>query len=360
MSRIYIASLKQLRRGVKIILATVVRTTGSTPQKPGSSAVFGEGGLLAGTVGGGILEEEVRHIAESVRISGISDHYFFNLDEEPDEEGAICGGNVLVLVDADLSKHLKPMEAMERTLNADHGGWLLTILFKKQGEGKTIKRYWIPEEEKDSLPVGLDTAVKEAVLSHCKSDDGTAFSALSLPSHDESQIELAFMEHIRPLPRLVIAGAGHIGKAVAHLGSILDFETTVIDDRPEFANRDQIPDADHLIVKEIGEAMEELKFGAETYVVIVTRGHHHDAEALKPCIGSGAAYVGMIGSSNKVRVLKDRFIRNGWATPEQWSEIHTPIGLPIGSKSVQEIAISIAAELVQVRHQQNKNKVLEK
>jgi len=100
--------------------------------------------------------------------------------------------------------------------------------------------------------------------------------------------------------------------------------------------------------------MMELQSGPDTYIVIVTREHNHDTEALKPCIGSNAAYIGMIGSSHKVGIMKNRFLAEGWTSPEQWSRIHTPIGLSIGSKSVQEIAVSIAAQLVSVRHHNNK------
>lgn len=165
---------------------------------------------------------------------------------------------------------------------------------------------------------------------------------------------MVFLEPLKPLPHLVIVGGGHIGKALAHIGRLLDFEITVIDDRPEFANGDNIPDADHFILDEIGKSVNRLKKGPETYIVLVTRGHHHDAEALKPCFGSEASYVGMIGSSHKVGVMKKSFLTDGFATPEQWSKIHTPIGLPIGSKTVQEIAISIAAQLVSIRDMNRK------
>ena len=89
--------------------------------------------------------------------------------------------------------------------------------------------------------------------------------------------------------------------------------------------------------------------GSDTYVVIVTRGHQHDADALRACITSGAAYIGMIGSRHKIALMRDRFLEQGWATPDQWDRVFTPIGLEIGSRSVEEIAISIAAQLVQER-----------
>ena len=88
----------------------------------------------------------------------------------------------------------------------------------------------------------------------------------------------------------------------------------------------------------------------DIYVVIVTRGHKDDAEALKACIGAGFAYTGMIGSKNKIASMKAEFINNGWATVKQWDSLYTPVGLDIKSKTVEEIAVSIAAQLVLVRN----------
>ncbi len=350
MNSIYRTILEQIRSGSKLVLATVVNTAGSTPQKPGSSALFGEKGLLAGTVGGGMLEDEVQHIAESVIISGVSDHFYFNLDSEEGEEGAICGGEAEVLVDADPSIHAASLEEMEQNLNEDAEGFLLTVVSQKHDQGRSIRRYWIKGTRKEALPAGMDQAFKEVVESHLKQAELYGFTGIDMHSLPAHQVKMAFLEHIKPRPHLVIAGGGHIGKALAHLGALLDFEVSVVDDRPEFASREHIPDADQLVVKEIGEALHELEPGADTYIVIVTRGHSHDGEALRACIGSGAAFIGMIGSRHKVGIMKKQFLDEGWATPEQWSAIHTPIGLPIGSKTVQEIAISIAAQLVEVRN----------
>ena len=125
---------------------------------------------------------------------------------------------------------------------------------------------------------------------------------------------------------------------------------TVIDDRAEYANSNNLPDAEHIIVRDIGEAIGEIGNYADTYFVIVTRGHKDDANALRSCLGKKSAYIGMIGSRTKVSQVHDRFIENGWATEEQWAAIHTPIGLEINSQTVEEIAISIAAELVLVRN----------
>ena len=95
--------------------------------------------------------------------------------------------------------------------------------------------------------------------------------------------------------------------------------------------------------------MQELPKDKDTFIVIVTRGHRHDAEALRPCIGSAAAYVGLMGSRVKVAKMHEEFISNGWASEEQWQRICTPIGIEIGSVTVEEIAVSIAAQLISYR-----------
>jgi xanthine dehydrogenase accessory factor len=338
--------LENLRTGSNLVLATVVRTKGSTPQKPGSSALFGEEGLIAGTVGGGLLEGEVSHIAESVLISGITDWYYFNLDSDQGEEGAICGGEAVVLVDANPGLHIRAFEEMERSLKQRKEGAMITLVSEKSDEGRNAEYFWITGDNNDALQGRLNQVTKEKISGLFSSSSGTGFGEIELQGD-----EMVFLEKIKPLPHLVIAGAGHIGKALAHLGSLLDFEITVIDDRAKYANMENIPDADQIIVNDVGAALGKLEPGPDTYVVIVTRGHNSDAEALKSCMGSNAAYVGMIGSRHKVAVMRKQFLEEGWATNEQWEKIHTPIGVPIGSKSVQEIAVSISAQLVSIRSQ---------
>jgi xanthine dehydrogenase accessory factor len=350
MNSIHHKILEQIRSGSGIVIATVIQTSGSTPQKPGSSALFGEEGLVAGTVGGGLLEKEVSHISESVLISGVSDHYYFDLDSDLDPEGAICGGEAMVLVDAEPFRHLAVFEEMENTLKSQGEGFLLTTISLKNDTGRKIKRYWIKGTSEADMPAGMEPALKKLIREHLNRALKYGFARITLKTDPSHQLEMALLEHIHPKPHLVIAGAGHIGSALAHLGSFLEFKVTVVDDRPEFANDKLIPDADHIVVATIGPAMKRLVKGKNTYVVIVTHGHHQDGEALRACIGSEAAYIGMIGSKHKVGVLKKQFLEEKWATPEQWSAIHAPIGLDIGSITVQEIATSIAAQLVQARN----------
>ncbi len=353
MKEFYRNLLQLIRDHQSVAWATMIRSNGSTPQKPGSSAVLDHHAILEGTVGGGIMEADVVNLTRPLLKTRESRLIRFDLDGGPEGEGAICGGAAEVLIDANPAKHREVLEALEDALSQKKRGSLVTLISRAEDEVRNIQRFWV--KDGDSLPPSTHFSEKTLRFIQEYTDHGAGADwwIRDIPESKDSEFDLVFAERIRPVPQLIIAGAGHIGKALAHLGSLLNFEVTVIDDRPEYANKDQLPDADHIVVKDIREVMKELDPGPDDYCVLVTRGHQYDEEALKPLIGSDAGYIGMIGSRRKVGLMKDEFIRKGWATPDQWEQIHAPIGLPIGSKTIQEIAFSIAGQLVQVRQQNN-------
>jgi xanthine dehydrogenase accessory factor len=334
-----------------LVLATVTRTQGSTPQKAGSSALFNRTGLIAGTVGGGVVEGRVQNLAlESIQKKK-SGHFRFNLANDISEtEEAICGGQISVLIDANLSNYFNVFELLGKSIENHVPGVLITMVTGYSEDTVLINRYWFNNNYKPVLPAEFLDKIEPVVKKMLDEGNRTDYNELELSLPDKEPSALFFLESVFPPSQVVIAGAGHIGKALAHLADLLDFEVTVIDDRMEFANSLNIPEADHIIVKNIGKALEEIKKTKETYVVIVTRGHKDDAAALKPCIGSDLAFIGMIGSKNKIASMRASFIENRWATIDQWDELHTPIGIDIKSRTVEEIAVSIAAQLVLIRN----------
>jgi xanthine dehydrogenase accessory factor len=334
-----------------LVLATVTRTRGSTPQKPGSSALFGPNGLISGTVGGGVVEGRVGKLATDAIESGNSDFHHFTLANDISEsDEAICGGEISVLTDARLADSLEVFEQIKHSLAKRVPGVIVTRVTANTETKVMINRFWISDLDKPSIPAELLSKIDPEVRKLISAKNPSGFSELEIGNPGEVQSSLYFLQPLFPPDQLIIAGAGHIGKALAHLGALLDFEVTVIDDRKEFANSINIPDADYIIVKDIGEAMKELDKKENTYVVIVTRGHKDDAAALKPCLGKGLAYTGMIGSRSKISAMRIRFIEQGWATYAQWDQVHAPVGIAIKSQTVEEIAVSIAAELVLVRN----------
>jgi xanthine dehydrogenase accessory factor len=354
MKNIYQQLLDQYSDSFPLVLATVTRTQGSTPQKPGSSALFCKKGLISGTVGGGIVEGKVLKISLDAILTKESGHFHFDLAHDIKEsEEAICGGQISVLVDANIQNSTPVFEQIQKSMAARIPGALITMVTGFTEKTVLINRYWMSETNQPAIPKEFLERIEPVVMSLISEAKKSDYRELELAIPGEEPSSLFFIEPIFPPEQLIIAGAGHIGKALAHLGSILDFEVTVIDDRPEYANFENIPDADHIIVKDIGEAMSELKKSEDTYVVIVTRGHKDDAAALKPCFGTHLAYTGMIGSRKKIAAMRMSFIDNGLASDVMWDAIHAPVGLEIRSQTVEEIAVSIAAQLVLVRNSKN-------
>jgi xanthine dehydrogenase accessory factor len=347
-TNIYRETLVRLEQENPLALATVVAAEGATPQTPGASALFSKRGLLLGTLGGGALEADAERKALPSLKRGQSLLYRFDLQGEDVDQGEpVCGGSAWILIDGSPAEHLAAWRSLGDAIRARRSGLLVTQIIPRAGEKVEVKRHWLdeglaPEGGEKTLLGRLARDLDEAA----RKKEPVFIKDKRISKDRPSSF---FIEALFPRPRLLIAGAGHIGRALAHHGSRLDFEVTVIDDRSEYASRERFPEADSLVVGEIGRTASEFPVSSDTFIVIVTRGHSHDAEALRAIIRSPAAYIGMIGSRHKVALMRERFVSAGWATPQEWDKVHAPIGLKIGSRTVEEIAVSIAAELVQVR-----------
>jgi xanthine dehydrogenase accessory factor len=163
-----------------------------------------------------------------------------------------------------------------------------------------------------------------------------------------------FVEPVVPQPRVFIFGAGHISKSLSKVLTIAGFGTTVIDDREAFANRERFPEADEVIAGQYEEIFPKLPVHEGSYVVIVTRGHRDDMRVLKWAAGSGARYVAMIGSKRKVLNVVKELEKEGMPRAN-FERIFAPMGLEIGAISPEEIAISVAAEMIAVRRGADSN-----
>lgn len=351
MKNIYLQLLEHQSYNISLALATVTGTRGSTPQKPGSSAIFDKNGLVSGTIGGGVVEGRVQKLAIEAIASKKSGHFRFDLGNEiSKKEEAICGGQISVLVDANLQNYKSVFEELGRSVENRIPGVLITMVTRFSEDSVLINRYWISKSVTPPMPIEFLNSIVPVINEMITRGDPSDYRQMELSIPDREPSSLFLLEPVFPKPKLVIAGAGHIGRSLAHLADMLDFEVTVIDDRQEYANSVNIPGAHHIIVNDIGDSLKVLEKTKDTYVVIVTRGHKDDAAALKPCLGSDLAYTGMIGSANKIASMRVNFFENGWATAEQWDTVFAPVGLDIKSRTVEEIAISIAAQLVLIRN----------
>lgn len=205
----------------------------------------------------------------------------------------------------------------------------------------------------------LEAAIREAAMKQVRRDEIVLVSlgldgerrpprrTIAPPPATRPYVEVA-LEPMLPPPRLIIVGAGHIAVPLARIAKILGFHVTVIDDRARFASRERFPDADELVVDEFDAAIARQAITPWTYLVLVTRGHEHDEAALQQVVESPAPYIGMIGSRRRVLLVFERLAARG--VPDHFlNRVYAPIGLDIGARTPEEIALAIMAEIVNVR-----------
>ncbi len=162
-----------------------------------------------------------------------------------------------------------------------------------------------------------------------------------------------FRERIGRQPKLIICGAGHVSVPIIKMGKMLGFAVTVLEDRPKFADNARAAGADMVICESFEKALEGIHGDSDSWFVIVTRGHRYDTICLENILHKTYAYVGMMGSRRRVAIVKDQLEESG-ISREVLDAVHTPIGLKIGAETPEEIAVSVMAEIIQVKNSREK------
>jgi xanthine dehydrogenase accessory factor len=327
---------------VNFALATVLKTSGSTPCKAGAKAIIEADGAILGTIGGGAVEGRTQQLAtEAIKI-GRPLVFDFNLEGRAvASSDPICGGLMRVLIDPIAPQRQAVYQsAADAKQNRNRGVLLTSVRSKKAPE---IEVLFFAEAE---IPADFLFPNAEDLHSVLASEETALFVSQSPPQAQPLEV---LVEPLVPNPLLVIAGGGHVAQALALQADLVGFDIRVLDDRAEFTAAGLFPEGTSTHCGPIVEEINRLAIGGDTYIVIVTRGHRHDAEALAACIKEPAAYIGMIGSRRKVEMMRKEFVYSGRATPAQFDRVYAPIGLDIGSVTVPEIAASIVAQLIAVR-----------
>ncbi len=300
------------------------------------------------------MEFEAENLAKTALKNGKPILLDYRLEADIDsEEGAICGGRATLLIDPHPEQNFKELEHMKKALKKNTSGALITLGTKDQNNMWELKRNWVIKNyEKSKLPDQLQSFITPI---HQAIQEGIPVFVNDMGSNsgvENQPLDFVFIEPIRPLDQLYIIGGGHIGRALAHLSDSLGFEITVIDNRPGIQKFPGLPSSANVIVGDIYMSISSLPITEFTYIVIATQGHKYDAEALRASIHSKASYIGLMGSKRKIRLMREKFISEGWATAREFDTIHAPIGLSIHSETIHEIAVSIAAELIKIRKEQ--------
>lgn len=336
-----------LRAGRPAAAATIIRAEGSTPQTLGAKILLLAGGRTLGTVGGGSLEAEVCQRLGALLEYGAAEVRAFGLTE--DDDGAMaCGGRVTLLLETIKPSAISIYDALLACLETKEPAALLTALDGPAGAISSGARKALTlitgERVGESHPAFAADSVRPAVRT-ALTDGQPRFVELPPGPSPEHVAQLVFVEPFLSRPTLLIVGAGHVGQATSHLGKWLGFEVAVLDNRPDYVTPERLPDADMLIVDGFVPGLRGFPVTASTYIVLVTRGHDWDEACLRAAIDTPAAYVGMIGSRRRVGMVLNRLREDG-VSEEQLARVHTPIGLDIGAVTVEEIAVSILAEII--------------
>lgn len=309
--------------------------------------VFADGNQF-GTLGGGCVEAEVRQRALRGLAAGAGTEVFsFTLDDDYGwDDGLICGGRMTI------AAHAMRPESAEYAAAGDYYRRLRSIVAAGEGCTEAI----VTGEQTGSRPgdryLFNGAGQVDAQLADRPVSDLVAANLVA-PSERPAPFAKGGIAYLCTPPRitLLLVGGGHVSLAVARLASEVDFDIWVLDDRERFADETRFPMAKRRLVGDIGRTLQDLAptLTSQTYSLIVTRGHGHDEEALYHLVDSACGYLGMIGSARKIRLIFEDLAVKG-ISRELLCRVHAPLGLPIGSKTVPEIAISIVGELIACRN----------
>jgi xanthine dehydrogenase accessory factor len=340
-----------LEDGEDLVLTTVIGHSGSTPRSVGTKMVVRPDGAIIGTIGGGLIEFHAQKLAREVFKSGkaLAETVEFTGVDAAATDQMICGGRMEILLELLNAnpENLKELKELIVALQKGHRGFLVKEL-ETTGEG--VRRMEWCLVHNDSVTLGTFPC-PASLISTLTGEAAKAKQPLVVTVEDKRY----FVEPTVIPGTVYLFGAGHVSRPVAELASLVDFQTVVVDDRQEFANAERFPKADRVIVAfSSQQAFEGLKIDRDSYIVIVTRGHLHDKTILERSLKTDAGYIGMIGSRRKRDLVYQELLTKGFSLSDL-ERVHAPIGLAIGAETPEEIAVSIVAELIQVRAGRGRN-----
>ena len=347
MREVFHEAAAELDEGRPVVVATVVRTKGSTPQKPGAKLLVRDDGSGVGTLGGGCVEGDIWFAAkELMRRGGSAQYRDYELNEDlAAEDGLVCGGTMYFLIDPvyEAGSYLDYAREIDAAYAGGPAVALATVTAAGEGAGTLGARLFIREDGSTEGTLGSPEMDREAVK-----------KARELMVHGKNEFVTMrdgpefFVEAYTTPPQMVLCGGGHVSKAIAPLAATLGFRVFVTDDRDEFANSDRFPEADIIVAEKPEAALPQLPINPNTFIIIATRGHRYDNVALEAAALTPAKYVGLLGSKRKTILIYEDLIRTGLPI-ERIREIRSPVGLDVRGRTPEEIAVSIMAEVLMFR-----------
>ena len=348
MQDVFHEAVNLLERDERLVMATVVRTKGSTPQKPGAKLLVRNDGSGVGTLGGGCVEGDIWYAAsELMKRGGAAQHREYELNEDlAAQDGLVCGGTMFFLIDP----VYRPDDYLDfaREIDAAYAGGpsvaMASLIKPSDGVARNAgAKLFIREDGSTAGSLGELALDRQAVK---RARDLMAMGRNEYVTTDAGAEY--FIEAYTTPPQLVICGGGHVSRALASHAKPLGFRLFITDDRAEFANNERFPEADGVIAKKPEDALGELPINPNTFIVVATRGHRFDNVALAAAADTPARYVGLMGSKRKTILIYEDLVRMG-IDEDRLRAIRSPIGLNIHARTPEEIAISIIGEILMFR-----------
>ena len=315
----------RLRRGESVMLLVVAESTGSSPGRAGYKMAVAADGELCGSIGGGVMEVRLVEHAKSML----------------SEPGAIATGFPATIL----------MEQVHQKNAVNRSGMICsgrqTVLFKTLTSADANTVNTIVESHLPSKPVTFEISnLKFQIVENSANNSQKYFSR-------SSQTDFVYQERLGSANNLYIIGGGHCALALSELISRLDFHIRIFDDRPELNTLDKNDFADEVTILDgYEELSENVESDEDTYLVVMTLGYASDAVVIRQLVGRDFKYFGVLGSKAKMATLMKELLAEG-IDEQRLARIRTPIGLPINSRTPEEIAISIAAEIIAVKNEAN-------
>lgn len=325
MKKLTTSILEKLQQGEKVVLCTILASSGSSPRGAGARmAVFADGSTM-GTVGGGQVEYIASQEALEVLQTGATTIRSFDLaPAQVASIGMVCGGKVTIYYQLLTSAELPIVLDMAQALQEDANSWLYLRI--REGRVEDFR------------------VVRQAQACH----DSEHYCSRAVLVNGEP---LEYFEPLMRAGRVYIFGGGHVGQALVPVLASVDFRVTVYDKRKELATKEHFPMAEKVIYGDYEHIFDKVTLKPEDYVVIMTPGHESDFALLEQVLRVETTYVGCIGSRHKIARTQE-LLRQAGITEERIASVHSPIGIPIGAQTPAEIAICIGAEMIQCRSQQ--------
>ena len=323
MERVLTAMLDALARGERAVLCSILASSGSSPRGAGARmAVFADGSTL-GTIGGGAVEYAAAQRAMTCLRTNTPELKSYDLrPDEVESVGMICGGRVTVYSQVfvpDREAEITVLRRWREMLGGNQDAWLLMEL-----SGEREQRFEVLTAEE--IPA----------------DKREHFTAKAVWKDN------LYVEPICRAGKVYLFGGGHVGRALVPVLATVGFPVVVFDNREALAKPENYPAAREVIFGDFGRIYEKVTLTANDYAVIMTPGHRADFEILAQVLQSDASYIGCIGSKSKVAKTRELLLARGYQDADI-ARIHSPIGLPILAETPEEIAVSIAAEMIEHR-----------